>query len=353
MDKISAVQNVGIYLDVCDEKRKHVLADRICQQMDGFAEYYQGKLEEHRLIVKDLMELKMPDKSVSVPGNAYFQDGLFYSIEARIAFKETDEGMLFWVDENVWYLPYMLEYIWERQGATFVHGAAISTDGAGFLLVAFGGIGKTCFISEAVKQENVKILGDDLIILNSEGNLYSYPRPFCLYEYHKSLFPEYFKGKKFHFEEVRSDRYILRIMRKLKKELHIKDETIYDYLPVSPIHLFAKEKVEVEPVPAKKIFLMRRIKGLSEVSIRPFTNVVQAANFAHDIIQHEWSVGVRLELNYLAHIGENYITRAQKQYETILSAFQKAEQIVQVDIPENMSAEQVSRALYKIVLTNS
>ena len=78
----------------------------------------------------------------------------------------------------------------------------------------------------------------------------------------------------------------------------------------------------------------------------------QAVSFAHDIIQHEWSVGIRLEFNYLAHMGEAYIARAKKQYDTILSAFQKAEQIVQVDIPEKMPAEQVSRALCKIVLNN-
>lgn len=122
---------------------------------------------------------------------------------------------------------------------------------------------------------------------------------------------------------------------------------------MSPIHLFTKEKVETEPVPVKKIFLVRRIKGLTEVSARPFTDITQAASFAHDIIQHEWSIGVRLEFNYLAHTGEAYITRAQKQYDIILSAFQKAEQIFQVDIPENMSAEQVSKALYNIVLNNS
>lgn len=353
MEKISIVQNVGIYLDVRDEKRRHILADRLRRQMDGFAEYYQGKPEQYRVIVKDLMELEIPDGAVSVPDNAYFKCGLFYSIEAKVAFRETDEGMIFWTDENVWYLPYMLEYIWERQGATFVHGAAVSKDGEGFLLVAFGGIGKTCFISEAVKQKSVKILGDDLIILNREGNLYSFPRPFCLYEYHKGLFPEYFKGKKFHFEELRPDRYILRIMRKLKKELHIKDTIIYDYLPVSPIHLFAREKVETESVPVKKIFLVRRIKGLTKVNTRPFTDIEQAVNFAHDVIQHEWSVGVRLEFNYLAHKGEAYTSRAQKQYDIILSAFQRAGHIAQVDIPENMSAEEVSKALYKIVLNNS
>ena len=66
MEKISVVQNVGIYLDVRDEKRKHVLADRLRQQMDGFAEYYQSKPEQYRMVVKDLMELEMPDGAVSV-----------------------------------------------------------------------------------------------------------------------------------------------------------------------------------------------------------------------------------------------------------------------------------------------
>ena len=76
---------------------------------------------------------------------------------------------------------------------------------------------------------------------------------------------------------------------------------------------------------------MRRIKGLPEISAQPFTDMSQAVSFAHDIIQHEWSVGIRLEFNYLAHMGEAYIAK-KKQYDFILSAFQKAEQIVQVDI---------------------
>ena len=352
MEKLCSIQDVGIYLSVDYEMRKNILRNRLMEQLDGFDSYYRNTAEIERIIVKDLQELQIPQNSIVVPQNAYyFPDGTFYSLEAKIAFQMCDVGMTFWCDENVWYLPYMLQYLLEAKQRTFLHGAGIAVNGTdGYLLVAFGGIGKTCFVANAIKQDNVKLLGDDLIIAGADGTLRSYPRPFCLYPYHKTLFPQFFDGKKLHFEEVRTDRYFLRASRKLKKKLHIPDSIIYDYLPVSPIHLFPQEKVEVEPVRVKKVFVLRRVVGLTGLQIRPATDLDGIASFAHSVIQHEWSIGIRLEFNYLAHQEHDYGDMANAQYQTIRNCLKHAEEFYYIDIPENMEAERVSLELNKVIL---
>lgn len=352
MEKLCSIQNVGIYLAVNNEVRKNILHNRLLQQLDGFNLYYENILETEKIVVKDLQELQIPQNSIVVPQNAYyFPDGTFYSLEARIAFRLCNTGMDFWCDENVWYLPYMLQYLLETKQRTFVHGAGIAVnDTDGYLLVAFGGIGKTCFVANAIKRDNVKLLGDDLIIVAADGTLRSYPRPFCLYPYHKALFPEFFEGKKLHFEEMRTDRYFLRASRKLKKKLHIPDPIIYDYLPVSPIHLFPKEKVQVEPVKVKKVFVLRRIVGLTEVQVKPAKDRDRVASFTHSVIQHEWSVGIRLEFNYLAHQEHSYKDTADAQYQTIRNCLDHAEEFYYIDIPGNMDAERVSFELNRVVL---
>ena len=41
------------------------------------------------------MELEIPKEQCQYPATLTLRDGLFYSIEAKIAFRETDDGMLF------------------------------------------------------------------------------------------------------------------------------------------------------------------------------------------------------------------------------------------------------------------
>lgn len=344
------IHNVSVDLEMNDSNRTGKYLEYLAMCIDGFSEYYKDTKTDKVLLVKDINDLEIPENALVVPENAYFFDGIFYSLEAGIAFRANSNGMEFWAYDNAWYLPYILQLILEDENKTFIHGAGIAVDGGAYLISAFGGIGKTCFIANAVKSDNVKLLGDDLIIIGNDGYCYSYPRPFCLYEYHKSLFPQYFEGKKIHYETFRADRYFLRIQRHLKMMLNIKDNIVYDYLPVSPIHLFPKEKLQIDKLPIKKLFVMRRVKGIKEILVSKISNVEKVANFTHDVIQHEWSVGIRLEYNYFAHMEENYALRALKQYEIIKSAFKTIPEMWYVDIPEKMSAEEVSSQLNKLIL---
>ena len=344
------VHNISIDLIMDDESRLDDYLEYLNMCIDGFAEYYKDSETDKVLIVRDIKELNIPDYAVVVPDNAYYFDGIFYSIEAQIAFRFLDNGIEFWAFGNAWYLPYMIQLILEEEGKTFIHGAGVAVNGEGILISAFGGIGKTCFIANAIKKSGVKLLGDDLIMVDKDGYCYSYPRPFCLYEYHKKLFPQFFENKKIHYETFSPDRYFLRIQRHLKMWLHIKDKIVYDYLPVSPIHLFPQEKLQLERVPIKRLYVMRRKKGIREIERYKGTNIEKVVNFTHNVIQHEWSVGIRLEYNCFAHKEESYVQRALKQYEVIKNAFSKIPEIWYVDIPEKMSAEDVSVALNSVIL---
>lgn len=348
------IHNISVELNIPDKKREKLFLEKFLRIIDGFSEYFSNEKTDKKIIIHDINDLKIPDHALTVPGNAYYFKGLFYSLEAQIAFQFTEYGMDFWAFDNSWYFPYMLQLLLQQEDKTFIHGAGITVNGTeAYLLSAFGGIGKTCFVSKALKKKNVSLLGDDLVILGKDGYCYSYPRPFCLYKYHKALFPQYFKGKNIHFETFRNNRYLLRLTRKIKVLLHIKDRTIYDYIPVSPIHLFSKEKLQIKPAKISKVFILRRVRGIQRVILKKCSDVTKAANFTHDVIQHEWSTGIRLEYNYYAQIEENYAKMALHQSDIIYQAFLHALEIWYADIPEQMTAENVSAELNRIILEES
>lgn len=345
------IHNYSIELMVKNYSRERDIHKYLMTVVDGFSKYFVNEKTDKKIIIRDIYELNILENALVVPENAWYFNGVFYSREAKIAFQMTDFGMNFWAYENVWYLPYVLQLLLEEEQKTFIHGAGVTVNGKdGYLLSAFGGIGKTCFIANALKKNNVKLLGDDLIIIGKDGFCYSYPRPFCLYEYHRSLFPQYFERKKLHFEMLTPDRYFLRISKRIKKVLKIRDRIIYDYIPVSPIHLFPKEKLQVQKTKIKKIFLLRRIYGMKQMRVYKASDIGKAANFTYDVILHEWSVGLRLEYNYFAHKEENYAQRAIRRYEIISSAFRTADEVWYIDIPEDMGTDTVSTKLNEIII---
>lgn len=354
MEKVSQLYNIGVFIDNKDTEWKKITKERLNTNLEGFSEYFEGVDTEYSLILKDLEEVRDKKDYIVVPDNAkYYADGTFYSIELRLAYKIEEKSIIFWVTKEydvTGYTPYLLNYLFEMQNSTFMHGAAISQNNSeGHLIIAFGGIGKTCFIANALKKDDVKLMGDDLIILSEDGTLRSYPRPFCLYPYHKSLFPQFFEGKKFHFEELRPDRYILRIQKKLKFILKIKDSIIYDFIPVSPIRLFHKEKFQKDPVKLKNAYVMRRKSDIDKLEITVATDVEKVANFTQNVILHEWSISVRPLNNLFAQRFESFGKYVDKQFQIILNCLLKAEKIYYIDIPEKMNAEMVSAELNKII----
>ena len=96
---------------------------------------------------------------------------------------------------NEWAMM-ILEYCLLKNNATFIHSAGVAKDGQAFVFPSWGGVGKTASVAKLIRENNYKLLGDDLVILDKEGNVFAFPKKFVLYAYHKKLFEENMKDKK-------------------------------------------------------------------------------------------------------------------------------------------------------------
>jgi hypothetical protein len=78
-----------------------------------------------------------------------------------------------------------------------VHAAGLC-DGSGstLLLPGPGGVGKTALLGSAVADHGYTVLGDDIVLLSGDRLCLSYPRSFVLKDYHRDVYPEYFRSQK-------------------------------------------------------------------------------------------------------------------------------------------------------------
>lgn len=358
MDKIYQIHNIGIYMDGQDNKWRKQVLELIAEQFDGF-EIFNDQSVQYRLIIKNLQELSMPKGTIVVPENSYYlPDGTIYSLERKIAYRIDEGGIVFWVDEETWFAPYLVQYILEMQHMTFVHGAGISVKNAegendGILLLAFGGIGKTCFISQAMKLDSVKLLGDDLIILDNKGYLRSYPRPFCVYPYHVPLFADYFSKHKYHVYHVKNNQYFRRAVRKIKRKLGLQVRNSREYMLVPPTHIYTNEKLEDKAVKLKEVFILRRMSGIDQIRISSQTDKDMLISFGQNVLMHEWDAGMRLLYNRKAQGFENIADYMKENEIALKDCFGNITQYRIVDIPENMDAQAVGEELMKIIVYKS
>jgi hypothetical protein len=77
-----------------------------------------------------------------------------------------------------------------RRGASLVHGCSLSYGGErGVLLFARGGVGKSSIAFGIYERDGVRLLGDDITLVRSGGELLAFPTPFAIYPYHHPLLP--------------------------------------------------------------------------------------------------------------------------------------------------------------------
>lgn len=112
---------------------------------------------------------------------------------------KTDDGYIIDCSQecNEW-LMMILEYCLLENNATFIHSAAVEKDGIAYVFPSWGGVGKTASIAKLVKKEGYNLLGDDLVIITSDGMVKAFPKKFVLYSYHKKLFEETMKKNNAH-----------------------------------------------------------------------------------------------------------------------------------------------------------
>jgi hypothetical protein len=84
-----------------------------------------------------------------------------------------------------------LQFLLVRAGASLIHAAALMGPGDDVLLIPGpGGVGKTTLVGELVRRGSHRLLGDDLVILDRNGWVRSFPRRMVLKEAHRTGFAE-------------------------------------------------------------------------------------------------------------------------------------------------------------------
>lgn len=346
------VNGIGIYIeyDNNDKKWNKSIEEKLQRQLDGFQIEIDESKVKQKLIFKNysLLDINSLRGGAVVPGSSIYKNGLFVELELKVAFKANKDNMIFWAHKDSWLsLPFILQFLLKQRNLTFVHAAGVTIENKGILLLGFGGIGKTALIPEVAKDERIKILGDDFVLLENKGYLHPYHRPFCLYPYHRNLFPEYFKKHKVRYKELTLWN---RGIRKLKSILKLPDNNTYGYKTVAPSQLFDKNKIVDKRVPIDRVYLLRRYKGLKNIKCSKIYEIDRVVNFCTGVMFHDWYSLAKMTFNRLAQREES-VSEYYKFFEdNIRKCISRATNIYVVDIPENMGAIEVAKELSSIIL---
>ncbi|MCX7998339.1 MAG: hypothetical protein N3A69_05220, partial [Leptospiraceae bacterium] len=76
----------------------------------------------------------------------------------------------------------IISYVLFRKGISLIHGGGISIQKRGVIITGFSGSGKTSSILELAREEEIKIMGDDHVILD-KGNILAFPTALSLFKY--------------------------------------------------------------------------------------------------------------------------------------------------------------------------
>ncbi len=318
---------------------------------DGISENLQT------VILKDYEFLDLSNAESIVPGAYVYKENILIDLQKRIALRITNNTVEYWCHSS-YNLPilFLIQLLLIRKGETFIHAAGISVEGEGVLLSAFGGIGKTLLVSSAVKKAGVGLLGDDFVILSRNGIMQPYLRPFCLYHYHKMLFPEFYA---LHNVRYRKIPIPWKAFYKAKKKLYYsvgrtvrtnKYATPYGYITVPPAQLFHKKYLETGSLPLKKVFLLRRTAGVKGLKVKKVNAKKAIPFFAAGVTYHEWDASLKFLFSYLIHTHQSISKYLNQAEEYVLSALEDVEEAHAIDIPASYSLDRLVSEVLPVIL---
>ncbi|MDC7771445.1 hypothetical protein POL88_21135 [Priestia megaterium] len=334
-----------------NEKWNKLIFNEARRQLDGF----KNKVEtiEYKIKVTDISTIDLNqlfEKAQVVPGAySYFRNSTeeyFYINRNKSLLKITQDELTLYTTENLVYsIPFLINILLIKDDKIFVHSAAFSYKNDGFLFCAFGGIGKTALLAETRFNTEIKILGDDVNIVSATGELFPYYRPFCIYEYHKQLFSNYFEENKVIIPQATTKN---RIIRKLKKYIGIYDLRDYDFATIAPHKLFGEEKLCGRSINLKNIYVMVRENGINEMKISKI-NSQEATDFALSVMQSEFNEYYRDVFSYFSLSGNSFTDYIGK-YKTILEKGFYDKNVYKIRIPMNYDIKSVGPDVLKEII---
>lgn len=384
------INRVGIYVEESDNAAWNAsVASRLQRELDISLGKVGEKEVKQKLLIKPYSLLS--DDSIRqgfvTPEHSVYDNGLLTEFSLRVAFKVEKDCLTLWVDKDHWPdFQYILQMLFAQRNMVFVHAAGIAINNKGVVLPTFCGTGKTSFVSEAAKIEGVRVLGDDFVLLDDNGNLYPFPRPFGLRAYHKTFFPEYFRENKVKYtvelnlweRVMRRLKHIVqnlpgtffpeyfprnkvtyragtslwqRSLERLQNLLHIPTD-IYESKMVSPSLLFDKGKIADKEVPLERVYIVRWYRGIKDIRCTETQDMEGMVNFCTAVLFHETYESLRMNFNLLA-IKEESPSAYYKFFEDVIRAgLSRSSHNYLVDVPEGMPATKFAKEMIDLIIAN-
>lgn len=163
--------------------------------LEGETSYNHTTAKIHIVFERELRK----DHARFIGDGAYIGDNLYideaYGVRLE---KNSDHELTLYVSQecNEW-LVIALELMLLADNKTMIHAAAVEKDGEVLLMPSWGGVGKTATVCRFVRDHGWRLLGDDLVIIG-DGMVHPFLKPFVIYPYHRTLFPELFQSGENH-----------------------------------------------------------------------------------------------------------------------------------------------------------
>lgn len=218
-------------------------------------------------------------------------------------------------DNGGFLINQFIQYLLLADGFVFIHSAGIvNHENRSILFTGAGGVGKTAVLGEFVKTYKYKLLGDDILAIQSDGMTLPFPRSFIIKEYHQHIYPELFR-------EIKSSkppdwlmqlkafirlnapfREVIReiLIKKGIKEKIVSNWHIPSYIAAVPVEKIFGEGVISSGAKVSMVIDFIRYRGDSlKVVKTPAENILIRMN---SIIQFEWNVA-HLHNQYMGMFG--------------------------------------------------
>lgn len=88
----------------------------------------------------------------------------------------------------------LLDRLCVLNDAAMVHAAIVNYKGAGVLMPAWGGVGKTSTVAKLVRIDGVQFMADDWAFFRADGTVLGYAKPMFIKAHHQPIYPQLFEG---------------------------------------------------------------------------------------------------------------------------------------------------------------
>lgn len=273
----------------------------------------------------------------------------------KIAVERQADGYAVYADYANVLINLYLQLLIAPQGFSMVHAAAYrDLKGRVTVLAGAGGIGKTAVLGYAVRERGLQHLGDDLVIVSTDGRCLSFPRAFVLKSYHREGYADTFirlklpkwnlySAKRFLVENAPFVGVAKSFLR--RSGLYYKVADLLRPQPflatVRPEELFGENSVAVSGE-IGRIAYMDRMQT-SRFEVRPLDPEI-LVNRLFSVIHYEW----KDFLTHLISLGALDVVDLPRYYEHVVLALRAAvegRELVHVSIPADATPEQLVRFL--------